>query len=187
MSLLQATIIAYILGSIPFGYLLTKYGLKIDIRNIGSGNIGATNVLRTGNKLLALHVLLLDFLKGFLFLYIIKQGFDISQQSLIALAAVCGHIFPIWLRFKGGKGVATALGVYLAALPYYALTLACIWLLMLSWKKISGLSAIIMFISAIPLIFLFNIGLDAQLIILIINILVLIRHNSNLVELLKPA
>ena len=180
-----AILVSYLFGSIPFGYLLSKYALKTDIRKIGSGNIGATNVLRTGSKVIAFHVLLLDFLKGFLFLYIVKNNFDITEQVLIALTAVYGHIFPIWLKFRGGKGVATALGVYMAILPYYALILMAVWIMVLIGKKISGLSAICMFVLAIPIIFLFDIGLAAQLIICFINVTILLRHQTNLREIIK--
>ena len=111
----------YFIGSISFGYILTKIFNLGDIRNIGSGNIGATNVLRTGNKSLAFAVLSLDTLKGFLPLIILKNFFLATNSEitiyLIASLTILGHIFPIWLKFKGGKGVATYIG-YLFAINY---------------------------------------------------------------------
>ena len=104
---------SYFLGSIPFGLLLTRIFLKKDIRTIGSGNIGTTNVLRTGNKFLATFTLALDFIKGYISVYITIIYFE-SFISLSALICFIGHIFPIWLKFEGGKGVATYLGIILA-------------------------------------------------------------------------
>ncbi len=118
--------ISYLLGSVPFGYILVRLFQGVDVRSIGSGNIGATNVARTGGKGLAITTLLLDALKGWLpvFLVLHLQGVPASDAaqlhtlaSLAALAAVLGHMFPVWLRFKGGKGVATGLGVFLALAP----------------------------------------------------------------------
>ena len=115
------TLILYFIGSIPFGYILTKLFSLEDIRDIGSGNIGATNVLRTGNKTLAFTVLSLDILKGFLPLIILKKYFLVTNSEiiiyLIASLTILGHLFPIWLKFKGGKGVATYIG-YLFAVNY---------------------------------------------------------------------
>src|SRR6187455_473047 len=121
-------IIGYLIGSIPFGFLLTKIGGYGDIRSIGSGNIGATNVLRTGNKRLALATLLLDGGKGAAAVLIARTVYD----DLAVIAGACaflGHLFPIWLKFKGGKGVATALGTWLA-LAWPVGVLACLsWLI----------------------------------------------------------
>ena len=114
-------LILYIIGSIPFGYILTKLFNLGDIRDIGSGNIGATNVLRTGDKTLAFVVLSLDILKGFLPLIILKNYFLLTSSEitiyLIASLTILGHLFPIWLKFKGGKGVSTYIG-YLFAINY---------------------------------------------------------------------
>jgi acyl phosphate:glycerol-3-phosphate acyltransferase len=108
--------IAYLLGSIPFGYLLVRFFLKEDIRAIGSGNIGATNVARSGAKGLGIATLALDCLKGFVAVLLAKHlaPGDLDLAALAAVAAIVGHIFPVWLRFRGGKGIATALGVFLA-------------------------------------------------------------------------
>ena len=114
---------SYLLGSIPFGVLITKWGMGIDVRKVGSGNIGATNVLRSGGKKEAILTLLADMLKGFLpvFLVQIYLG-DAKLAAMAGSAAVVGHIFPVFLKFKGGKGVATALGVMFTLMPKAALT-----------------------------------------------------------------
>ena len=111
MNLITVAIYSYLLGSIPFGLILTKVFLKRDIRDVGSGNIGTTNVLRTGNKLLAILTLILDLLKGYISVYLTLLYFE-SLTSYSAMICLIGHIFPIWLRFKGGKGVATYLELF---------------------------------------------------------------------------
>ena len=113
INLIIVTVYSYFLGSIPFGFILTKIFLKQDIRETGSGNIGATNVLRTGNKFLAILTLVLDFLKGYMTIIITLKYFN-DLILLSALICLLGHIFSIWLKFKGGKGVATYLGILLA-------------------------------------------------------------------------
>ena len=113
MDIFLIGIISYLMGSIPFGYILTKIFLKKDIREIGSGNIGATNALRTGNKLIGYSTLLLDVIKAILPVLYVK----INYPELIYIASLCaflGHVFPIWLKFKGGKGVATYVGILLS-------------------------------------------------------------------------
>ena len=112
-NLIIVALYSYLLGSIPFGLILTKIILKKDIREFGSGNIGTTNVLRTGNKFLAIATLILDLLKGFIAVYFTLIYFE-YLTSYSALICFIGHIFPVWLKFKGGKGVATYLGVILA-------------------------------------------------------------------------
>ena len=112
MDVLIVILFSYLSGSIPFGLILTKIFGDQDIRNIGSGNIGATNVLRTGNKFLAALTLILDILKGYIPVIIAQQYFPALIQ-FSCLLAFLGHVFPIWLKFKGGKGVATYLGIYL--------------------------------------------------------------------------
>ena len=113
INLIIVAVYSYLLGSIPFGLLLTKIFLKKDIREIGSGNIGTTNVLRTGKKSLAVTTLMLDLLKGYFSIIITFTYFE-NHISYSALICFIGHIFPVWLKFKGGKGVATYLGVILA-------------------------------------------------------------------------
>lgn len=141
-------IFGYLLGSLPFGLVLARLAGHGDIRKIGSGNIGATNVLRTGNKKLALATLILDSGKGAAAVLII-QSFAGYHMALIAgLAAVIGHMFPVWLKFKGGKGVATALGMLLAAAPFAGLVSCAIWLATALITRISSLSALIAMLAA---------------------------------------
>src|SRR6187200_2097210 len=139
----SATILAlavgYLLGSIPFGLLLARLGGKGDIRDIGSGNIGATNVLRTGSKGLAAATLLLDGAKGFLAVWLAWRYLP-DGAPLAALGAVLGHCFPVWLRFKGGKGVATMLGVCLGLGWPIGLAYAAVWLAVLAATRISSAS-----------------------------------------------
>jgi len=129
----------YLLGSVPFGLLLAKVAGKGDIRNIGSGNIGATNVLRTGSKGLAAATLLLDGAKGFLAVWLAWRYLP-DAAGAAALGAVLGHCFPVWLRFKGGKGVATTLGVCLGLAWPIGLVYAAVWLAMLAATRISSAS-----------------------------------------------
>ena len=138
MELFAALLLGYALGSIPFGLLLAKAAGKGDIRQVGSGNIGATNVLRTGSKGLAAAVLLLDAGKGFLAVWLAWQWWP-DAAPLAALGAVLGHCFPVWLRFKGGKGVATALGVCLGLGWPIGLAYAIVWLGMMAVTRISSL------------------------------------------------
>jgi len=130
MDISLVIVISYLSGSIPFGLILTKFFSKVDIRKIGSGNIGATNVLRTGNKYLALATLLLDILKGYLPVVITSQHFP-ELIHLSSLLAFLGHLFPIWLKFKGGKGVATYLGIL------FALSLQLSFLFIFTWMVVS--------------------------------------------------
>ena len=139
MDWLPALLLGYAIGSIPFGLLLAKAAGKGDIRRIGSGNIGATNVLRTGSKWLAAATLLLDLGKGFLAVWLARRLF-INAEDTAALGAILGHCFPIWLRFKGGKGVATMAGVCFALAWPIGLTFAAVWVGMLAISRISSLS-----------------------------------------------
>ena len=136
---LIAFLIAYLLGSIPFGYLLTRAAGKGDIRAVGSGNIGATNVLRTGSKALAAATLLLDAAKGFAAV-ILAQNFLPEAASFAAAGAMIGHLYPVWLRFKGGKGVATLLGVLAPVLPIAAIVYAIVWVGLLLTIRISSVA-----------------------------------------------
>ena len=143
-AILAALAMAYLLGSIPFGLLLTRLTGAGDLRAIGSGSIGATNVLRTGRKGLAAATLLLDLAKGFVAVFLVAQVFP-GMESWAAAGAVIGHCFPVWLRFNGGKGVATNAGVCLALAWPIGLTYALVWLGMLAAVRISsvaGMSAV---------------------------------------------
>jgi glycerol-3-phosphate acyltransferase PlsY len=144
MLFLAAFIVSYLLGSIPFGLLLTRAAGLGDIRDIGSGNIGATNVLRTGNKKLAAATLLLDGAKGAAAVLLVKH-YDPALASIAAISAMCGHLFPVWLRFKGGKGVATGIGVMLALLWPAGLVMMAMWAALAKRFHISSLSALVAF------------------------------------------
>ena len=135
-------LISYVFGSIPFGLILTKLFLNKDIRKIGSKNIGATNVLRTGNKFLAALTLLLDILKGVVPILITKYFFP-NLIFLSALMAFLGHIFPVWLKFKGGKGVATYLGIVFALSLKLGLFFCISWILIAAITKYSSISSIL--------------------------------------------
>lgn len=187
----------YFIGSIPFGLIVTKLLMKKDIRAIGSGNIGATNVLRTGNKKLAAMTLSFDLFKGafFIFFVLIYQALfqpssKVIDQSFYAfllffgLIAILGHCFPIWLKFKGGKGVATGLGVLLAAVPYAGLAACAAWIATAKITKYSSLSALIAFLIA-PIVTLFIYGASPAAICALITLLIWIRHKDNIKRLLK--
>ena len=146
--LLLSWIVGYLLGSIPFGLLLTWLGGKGDIREIGSGNIGATNVLRSGSKLLAAATLLLDALKATAAILLARELFGRETEAFAAAGALIGHLYPLWLRFKGGKGVATLLGILIVLLPIAAAVYALVWLGLLLTARISSIAAITAAITA---------------------------------------
>ncbi|WP_240811596.1 glycerol-3-phosphate 1-O-acyltransferase PlsY [Brevundimonas sp. M20] len=182
----------YLLGSIPFGVVLTRAAGAGDVRNIGSGNIGATNVLRTGRKDLALATLLLDAGKGAAALLIARTLFGNEVAGAVAGgAAFLGHLFPVWLGFKGGKGVATFFGLLLAAAWPLGLLAGVTWLLMAALFRISSLSALVASAAApvYAILPLAALGLPAPGAILILAIftavLIWIRHADNIGRLLK--
>ena len=184
-NLLTVALGGYLLGSIPFGLLLTRMAGLGDIRNIGSGNIGATNVLRTGNKKLALATLVLDGAKGAVAVFLARWFFlDPVLPVIAGAAAFIGHIFPVWLKFKGGKGVATALGTWLA-LAWPIGILACLtWLVVALVFRFSSLSALL----AVALAPVYAIWLGTPALIgfgIGVAILVWIRHHENIRRLLK--
>ncbi|MGQ7828841.1 glycerol-3-phosphate 1-O-acyltransferase PlsY [Altererythrobacter sp. Z27] len=154
MEAIYAALLGYLLGSIPFGLLLTKAAGMGDVRQIGSGNIGATNVLRTGKKGLAAATLLLDLVKGFAAVWIAGQLWGGPAMAFAAGAAVIGHCFPVWLGFKGGKGVATNAGVCFGLALPIGLSYALVWLSILAIFRISslaGMSAVVAAAAAAPL------------------------------------
>lgn len=182
--LLIGFVAAYLLGSIPFGLILTKLFGAGDIRKIGSGNIGATNVLRTGRKGLAASTLVLDMAKGFLAVFLGWYFGGPDLATLAAYGAVIGHCFPIWLKFRGGKGVATFLGIATAlAWPIGAVS-ALVWLGSIAATRISSIGGILSAVSA-PITAAF-IG-DRQLVeaTALIAILIVIRHWQNICRLLR--
>ena len=138
-AILLALLVGYLLGSIPFGLLLARFGGKGDLREIGSGNIGATNVLRTGSKGLAAATLLLDAAKGAIAV-VVAQRLWPDAVNFAAAGAMIGHLYPVWLRFKGGKGVATFLGVLVPLLPVAALVYAIVWIGVLAVLRISSVA-----------------------------------------------
>jgi acyl phosphate:glycerol-3-phosphate acyltransferase len=140
-SALMALVLGYLLGSIPFGLLLTRLAGKGDIRDVGSGNIGATNVLRTGSKGLAAATLVLDALKGTAAVLLAKW-FLPDWVSFAAAGALIGHLYPVWLKFRGGKGVATFLGILIPLLPIGAAVYAIIWIALLLLVRISSVAGI---------------------------------------------
>jgi glycerol-3-phosphate acyltransferase PlsY len=146
--MLLALALGYLLGSIPFGLVLTRLGGKGDIRNIGSGNIGATNVLRTGSKLLAALTLILDCLKATVAILIAKRFLGEQVAEFAAAGALIGHLYPVWLKFCGGKGVATFLGILIPLLPLAAVLYAAIWILLLLLLRISSVAGMTAALSA---------------------------------------
>jgi len=138
----------YILGSIPFGLVLVYLATSQDIRTIGSGNIGATNVLRSGQKKLAFLTLILDALKGTIAFFIVCLWLPPEVAALAGFGAVVGHCFPVWLRFAGGKGVATGMAVITVVVPFTGLIMAATWLLVAASARISSLSALLSFVTA---------------------------------------
>lgn len=181
MSLLPALAVSYLLGSIPCGVLLTRAAGLGDIRSIGSGNIGATNVLRTGNKPIALLTLLGDFGKGLAAVLIVGAAWPDEPMlpALAALAAVLGHLFPVWLKFKGGKGVATTLGV-LAGLSWpVSLFAALTWLAVAVAFRYSSLAALVAVALAPAAMWYAATSFDAAM-TLAIAALVWIRHRENI-------
>ncbi len=183
INLIIVTVYSYFLGSIPFGFILTKIFLKQDIRETGSGNIGATNVLRTGNKFLAILTLVLDFLKGYVTIIVTLKYFN-DLILLSALICLLGHIFSIWLKFKGGKGVATYLGILLALSVNYFLIFIIVWVSILLIFKYSSLSSILATfgIFIYEYFFLEN---NILLFLFISSIIILYAHRSNILKLIN--
>ena len=195
MEILLVAVFSYFCGSIPFGLILTKAFTGKDIRSIGSRNIGATNVLRTGNKYLAFSTLILDIFKGY-FAVIITQQYFPELIQLSALLVFLGHIFPIWLKFKGGKGVATFIGVLFAL--SYSLTLLFIltWITVALIFKYSSLSSIFASITVFTIAFIKeniitaidpNISnvTDIKLLLFIFLILIIYTHKNNISNLIN--
>ncbi len=142
MEVLIVAIISYLMGSIPFGFILTKIFLKKDIRDIGSGNIGATNALRTGNKSLGYGTLLLDVIKAIIPVVYVKFNYP-DYIFIASLCAFLGHVFPVWLKFKGGKGVATYLGILFSINLVYGIVFVSIWIITFLISKYSSLASLI--------------------------------------------
>lgn len=181
---LAALIVGYLCGSIPFGLVLAKAAGLGDVRKIGSGNIGATNVLRTGNKKIAALTLLCDGMKGAIPVLLLGY-FGNEQVAIIAgLAALAGHIFPVWLKFRGGKGVATSIGVLTALYWQLGLLFIAVWLIVAFLFRISSLSALIA--SALSPVFAFMLGgRELAIPAVLIGATIWIMHRPNIIRLLK--
>ena len=178
MDIIIICLISYLMGSIPFGFILTKIFLKKDIRKIGSGNIGATNALRTGNKILGYSTLVLDILKAITTVLFVKFNF----QEFIYISSLCvflGHVFPIWLKFLGGKGVATYVGILFVLNIYLGLLFTFVWFFVFVISKFSSLSSLIGSLS-IPIYFLFLSQYDQVLFFSIMFVLILFTHRENI-------
>ena len=180
----MAALIGYLLGSIPFGLILTKLGGYGDIRSIGSGNIGATNVLRTGNKKLAIATLLLDGCKGAFAVYIVYL-FGLGHPYITALFALLGHIFPVWLKFKGGKGVATGLGILLALSWPTGLAAAGTWLITAFLSRLSSLSALVAVSLSPVFAYLFSHDTKLSILCAVMAMIIIAKHHTNIKRLLK--
>ncbi|WP_405197548.1 MULTISPECIES: glycerol-3-phosphate 1-O-acyltransferase PlsY [unclassified Wolbachia] len=177
-------VLSYILGSIPFSLIIAKIN-GINLREVGSGNIGATNVARTGNKRLAVLALFLDSLKGFVGVYTAQQFCDNNDFYIYvsAILAVLGHMFPIWLRFNGGKGVATTLGVLIALNISIALAFVFVWLIVFFIFRYSSLASLAATAAAVIASFFFQ--KELFLILLTVAILIFLKHYKNIANLLQ--
>ena len=178
MDYLTIGIISYLMGSIPFGFILTKIFLKKDIREIGSGNIGATNALRTGNKLIGYATLILDIIKAVIPVIYVK----LNHPELIYIASLCaflGHVFPIWLKFKGGKGVATYVGILFTINILLGFIFCVSWLLIFLISKYSSLSSLIGSLT-IPVYIFFNDQMSNTFFFGIMFVLIFYTHRENI-------
>jgi glycerol-3-phosphate acyltransferase PlsY len=178
MDILLIGIVCYLMGSIPFGFILTKIFLKKDIRKIGSGNIGATNALRTGNKIIGYSTLILDILKAVVPVIYVK----IFYQDLLYIASLCaflGHVFPIWLKFKGGKGVATYVGILFTINFYLGIVFTISWCVTFFVSKFSSLSSLVGALS-VPVYLLILTQIDQVIFFTIMFVLIFFTHRENI-------
>ena len=183
MEIFLAVLVSYIMGSIPFGYILTKIFLKKDIREIGSGNIGATNALRTGNKSIAYLTLTLDVLKAVIPLLFIKINYpDLIHVS--ALSIFIGHVFPIWMKFKGGKGVATYVGILFCLNLNLGVLFIFSWLIIFFISKYSSLGSILSSL-IIPIFIFFNSNYEIEYFFIIMFVFILYTHRENVKRLIN--
>jgi acyl phosphate:glycerol-3-phosphate acyltransferase len=178
MDILIVSTFSYLMGSIPFGFILTKIFLKKDIREIGSGNIGATNALRTGNKVIGYTTLFFDIAKAVIPILYIKFFFS-EFIYITSLCAFLGHVFPIWLKFKGGKGVATYIGILFAIDIYLGMLFISVWLITFTISKFSSLSSLIAS-SVIPINLLFLTQFNQVIFFTIMFVLIFFTHRENI-------
>jgi glycerol-3-phosphate acyltransferase PlsY len=183
MDIIIIGIICYLLGSIPFGFIFTKIFLKKDIRDIGSGNIGATNALRTGNKLIGYSTLFFDIIKAVIPIIYIKIYFP-ELLFIGSLCAFLGHVFPIWLKFKGGKGVATYVGILFAINIYLGLVFILSWLITFGLSRFSSLSSLTASIS-IPVYLLILAQFNQVFFFTIMFVLIFFTHRENIKRLIN--
>jgi glycerol-3-phosphate acyltransferase PlsY len=181
--MLFALALGYLLGSIPFGLLVTRLGGKGDIRKIGSGNIGATNVLRTGSKALAALTLVLDCLKATAAVLLALRLLGRATGAAAGAGALIGHLYPLWLKFRGGKGAATLFGILIALLPVAAVVYALLWILLLLTIRISSVAGMSAAISAPLVAFAMHSALFPML--LGFALLVVWKHRENIARLTK--
>ena len=178
MNIFWIGIVSYLMGSIPFGFILTKVFLKKDIREIGSGNIGATNTLRTGNKTIGYSTLVLDILKAITPVIYVKIFF----QDFVYIAALCaflGHVFPVWLKFKGGKGVACYVGILFAINIYFGIIFTISWFITFFISKYSSLSSLAG-AASIPIYLLISTQFDQVIFFSIMFVLIFFTHRENI-------
>ena len=193
-------LVGYLLGSIPFGLLITKFFGTEDIRNIGSGNIGATNVLRTGKKWLAFLTLILDGFKGYFSIFLTTIFLNNLNEisfffvqihsknliiSFVSFFSIIGHCFPIWLKFKGGKGVATGFGVLLYFDVLIAFCFLIFWVLIFLAFRISSLSSLITFLLVPAVLFYFQKDFSFVIATFGISIIVFLKHKDNIIRLIR--
>ena len=178
MDVLIIAITSYLMGSIPFGLILTKFFLKKNIREIGSGNIGATNVLRAGNKVVGYTTLILDVLKTIAPVVYVKFNFP----DFLYIASICsflGHVFPVWLKFRGGKGVASYLGILFAINIYFGLMFVISWLIIFAISRFSSLSSLVASAS-IPIYLIIIANFDHAIFFTTIFVLIFFTHRENI-------
>jgi glycerol-3-phosphate acyltransferase PlsY len=180
---LLGLIVGYLLGSIPFGFILTSLAGTPDLRTVGSGNIGATNVLRTGRRGLAAATLLGDMLKGAVAVLVMKNVGGTDPALAAGFAAVLGHVFPVWLNFKGGKGVATYIGVLIAVSWPVALSFGIVWIVVAGLFRYSSLAGLIATLVTPALLWVFVRG-NADWVFAILTVLIWVMHRSNISRLL---
>jgi glycerol-3-phosphate acyltransferase PlsY len=180
---LGALVVGYLFGSIPSGYLLARAAGLGDVRTIGSGNIGATNVLRTGNKGLAALTLVLDALKGAVPVWLTLHYLGLYPAMLAGLGAFLGHLFPVWLGFKGGKGVATYIGVLLGLAWQGVIVFAAAWLLVAFVTRFSSLAALVAAV-AVPVALVFLGRLELAELFAVMSAIVFIKHRPNIERLI---
>jgi len=183
MELILVISISYLMGSIPFGLILTKIFLKKDIREVGSGNIGATNVLRTGNKTIGYLTLILDVIKAVIPVLYIKFKFP-ELIYISSLSVFMGHVFPVWLKFKGGKGVATYVGILFSINYILGIVFAFSWLIIFFISKYSSLGSILSSLT-IPIFIFFNSNYENEYFFIIIFVLILYTHRENVKRLIN--